>query len=151
MDLFPYKDGMLPRILVLVQFVAFALLLLTGPLVAVRLPMFLLELAGTLLGLWAIFSQGLGNFRIVGVPSPRGRLVTTGPYRLIRHPMYMSLLLIASAMVISAPSLLRWSVWALLALDLIGKLTLEERLLRSHYPGYAEYARKTWKLFPYLY
>jgi protein-S-isoprenylcysteine O-methyltransferase Ste14 len=72
-------------------------------------------------------------------------VVTTGPYRLVRHPMYTGMLL----MIVAGPLALG-SYYAeillspLLALFVI-RLLAEERLLSSGLPGYAEYMGRTRK------
>lgn len=81
----------------------------------------------------------------------RQAVVMTGPYRLVRHPMYTGMLL----MILAGPLVLG-SYYAeiflspLFALFVI-RLLDEERLLRSGLPGYAEYMARTRKrLFPGL-
>ena len=84
-------------------------------------------------------------------PLPAGRLVTTGVYRLIRHPIYSGIGVLALA--------LAWSRFALPAALLSGALLLffdrkarrEERWLAERYPGYAAYAQRSWRFVPWLY
>lgn len=78
-------------------------------------------------------------------------VVTTGPYAIVRHPMYAGALLILLA---TPPALGSW--WGLLAFPLMlaliaGRLLDEERLLCASLPGYAEYsARVRHRLLPYV-
>src|SRR5262249_14985600 len=70
------------------------------------------------------------------------RVITTGPYALVRHPMYAS----AFLYLIGTPLALG-SYWGLLALAfmapvLIWRLLDEERFLKKNLPGYAEYQDK---------
>ena len=53
----------------------------------------LLQASAALIGLWAVQTMHLGRFNIIPDPMPDIQLVTTGPYRFIRHPMYFSILL----------------------------------------------------------
>jgi protein-S-isoprenylcysteine O-methyltransferase Ste14 len=69
------------------------------------------------------------------------RVVATGPYRLVRHPMYAgaSLLFLATPFALGSP-------WALLAaVPLCGVMVVrlldEERFLRANLPGYDSYCR----------
>lgn len=90
--------------LVALQFAALAVLasgFLRG---APGLPGIALVAAGALLGLWAIGVNRPGNFNVRPVPRPGATLVTTGPYRFVRHPMYSSLLLAGLGGVAAAPS-----------------------------------------------
>ncbi|MGH8924941.1 MAG: 2-amino-4-hydroxy-6-hydroxymethyldihydropteridine diphosphokinase [Acidimicrobiia bacterium] len=76
-------------------------------------------------------------------PTPRpAKLVETGVYRLVRHPIYLGVLLGALGAVIL------WRAWwalisiVLLAAFLWYKARFEERRLRVVYPGYAAYAER---------
>jgi protein-S-isoprenylcysteine O-methyltransferase Ste14 len=77
-------------------------------------------------------------------PRPRedGELVTEGPYRWARHPIYGGgiLLFLGWALYSGPPALLGV---AALALVWTGKSKLEERLLAERYPGYERYRRET--------
>lgn len=80
----------------------------------------------------------------VRIQQERGhQVVTTGPYRYVRHPMYLGLLL----QVAGIPMLLgsAWSAACALAtaLSVIVRTALEDRTLQRDLPGYAEYARRT--------
>ena len=58
-----------------------------------RLQWLAISAIGLLVGLYTLAHNKLGNFGIYPEPIPDACLVTTGPYRRIRHPMYASLLL----------------------------------------------------------
>jgi len=80
-------------------------------------------------------------------------LVTTGPYRWIRHPNYAGLLLVAlgTAMMVSSPTaaVVGLVVWLPLALL---RIRLEERTLLRHLgAAYADYRRDRWCLVPGVY
>jgi protein-S-isoprenylcysteine O-methyltransferase Ste14 len=87
---------------------------------------------------------------VVKIQTERGhRVVTTGPYALVRHPMYAGALLLF----IGIPLLLgSWyglaAVLVIVAL-LIARIVMEERTLTDELPGYPEYAaRVRWRLAP---
>ena len=134
-----------------VQFGCVGVIVLTGPLVPAGLPARLLLVGAVLLGLWAVLSVGLGKFRISPYLHPAGRLLRTGPYRFVRHPMYLSLLLAMLALLIDHWTALRIGAWLTLVAVLVLKLRLEERLLTRRFPEYARYARATYRMLPYLY
>jgi protein-S-isoprenylcysteine O-methyltransferase Ste14 len=84
------------------------------------------------------------------VMSEARRLVTDGPYRILRHPLYLS-----EEIAIIGIFLLYWS-WAAVLL-LLGHLAVqllrlsnEERVLEAAFPEYADYARRTARLIPGL-
>jgi protein-S-isoprenylcysteine O-methyltransferase Ste14 len=79
------------------------------------------------------------------------QVVTTGPYAVVRHPMYASALLY----LLGTPLLLG-SYWGLVPLAailpfLIWRLRDEERLLASSLSGYRDYQRRVrWRLIPFV-
>jgi protein-S-isoprenylcysteine O-methyltransferase Ste14 len=106
-------------------------------------------LAGAVaLGLWTLFHNRPGNFNIRPEPKASGRLVTGGPYRYMRNPMYSAVLLFAAAEVIAYRDMWKIPCWIALALVLLAKALLEERYLRAVFPGYAEYAKRVRRFIP---
>jgi protein-S-isoprenylcysteine O-methyltransferase Ste14 len=79
------------------------------------------------------------------------KVVTSGPYKVVRHPMYAG----ATLLLIFAP--LALGSWAALPLPLpliavvVIRAVEEEKFLRTSLTGYAEYCQKTrYRLVPYL-
>jgi protein-S-isoprenylcysteine O-methyltransferase Ste14 len=105
-------------------------------------------LAGGLV-FWTILTNAyLG--RMVRIQEDRGhQVVTGGPYRCVRHPMYVGIILLFPCM-----ALFLGSWWALVPAILIAMLmvvraALEDRTLQAELPGYAEYAQQVrYRLLP---
>ena len=84
------------------------------------------------------------------LPEARG-LVVLGPYRWIRHPLYLA------GLITSLGAMLRFrQPWALLVV--LGNFVLqllrmhyEEKVLTRAFPDYAEYSARTWRLVPGIY
>ena len=55
------------------------------------------QIIGFFLSLWAIITMKLGNFNIQPEVKPNAHFVNTGPYRLIRNPMYTGLIVFFGA------------------------------------------------------
>lgn len=109
-----------------------------------------LQLGGALLGVWAVLTMvhvQRRMFPVSPVPPRDGRLVTRGPYRWIRHPMYTALLLVVLPAAF-AGGRATLAIGLALAATLVLKLTVEERLLRQRFPDYDAYRRTTWALLP---
>lgn len=138
-------------ILVAVQLGAIVLVFVTGPLLA-TLPLYLvLEMFGGLIGVWALVAMRLATFSVMPDVKATGQLIRQGPYRWIRHPMYLAVLLVTGALVADTPTWPRLVIWGVLLLDILLKIHHEERLLVAHYPAYATYRQQSKRLIPYLY
>lgn len=79
-------------------------------------------------------------------------LVTHGPYRFVRHPSYLSFLLLGLAVAIGYGSLIGLACIPVLLLPgLVYRIQVEERLLREHFKGrFTVYARRTKRLIPLI-
>ena len=112
---------------------------------------FMLALASVALAAWTLAHNRPGNFNIRPAPKAHGLLVTTGPYRWIRHPMYTSVLLGAAALAWTSTPLIGWATWSALAIVLFLKSTLEERWMREKHLGYAAYILWSKRFLPWLF
>ena len=108
-----------------------------------------LQLLGLALMIWARLTFGLRSFHYAANPT-QGGLVTHGPYRYIRNPIYA-----AAWLIIWTGVAVHWSganaiLAAIVAVMLLVRIACEERLLGDAYPDYAEYSRKTTRLIPFV-
>lgn len=86
--------------------------------------------------------------RIVEVEEGQ-RVVTTGPYAVVRHPMYVAVLLIYVATPLALGSFWGLAPAALIPGVLVARILSEERLLREKLDGYRAYAERTrYRLVP---
>jgi protein-S-isoprenylcysteine O-methyltransferase Ste14 len=101
------------------------------------------------LGAFALGVYGLLYLRrsLSIIPEAR-RLVTGGPYRLIRHPLYAAEILAAFALVLARPGL--WATLTLVPFIAVQMLRarFEEGLLSRIFPEYRPYAAHTARLIP---
>jgi protein-S-isoprenylcysteine O-methyltransferase Ste14 len=90
---------------------------------------------------------------LTAVPRPvnDGRLVETGVYGLVRHPIYSGLVIAAIGwgLVTASPPALLAAVGLGIFFDV--KARREEAWLIGSYPGYADYRRRVRKLVPFVY
>ncbi|MBZ9797899.1 methyltransferase family protein [Mesorhizobium sp. ES1-4] len=78
------------------------------------------------------------------------RVVDTGPYRLVRHPIYSGLLLSVLATMVAKGTVWGIAGTALLIIGVVLKAGLEERFLRGELgPAYDDYARRVPMLVPF--
>ena len=95
--------------------------------------------------------MGWGNLHTLPLVEEDARLVTKGPYALIRHPMYSALLLAVWPLIIDQYSTLRLATGLVLTADLIVKLLYEESLLIKHFPEYRDHMKRTKRLIPFVF
>ena len=84
-------------------------------------------------------------------PCEPAALVDRGPYRRLRHPMYLAEI----ALAFGAPGLLRApltvALSVLFTMLVVRRIDVEERLLDARLDDYAGYAARTYRLVPYVY
>lgn len=139
------------RLLVAAQFALLAWLLWPLTPQAWSLPALALLGCALLLGLWTLAHNRPGNFNIRPEPKASAQLVTSGPYRFVRNPMYCAVLLFAAAAVVAYADPWKILCWLALALVLLAKAILEERGLRAQHAGYAAYAKQVRRFIPGLF
>jgi protein-S-isoprenylcysteine O-methyltransferase Ste14 len=105
------------------------------------------QVAALALMVWARVTFGRRSFHLAANPTPGG-LVTWGPYRFIRHPIYTAVCLLvtagAAAHLSERTCLLCAIVWG----GAIARMYCEERLLVARYPEYRQYAATTSRMIP---
>jgi protein-S-isoprenylcysteine O-methyltransferase Ste14 len=101
-------------------------------------------------GLWALYANRPGNFNIRPTPRAGGELITEGPYRWIRHPMYTAVLLAGLAAAAGCGTRVDGMLWAALLAVLLIKSRMEERALQVRFPTYQSYKAQTSRFVPWL-
>jgi protein-S-isoprenylcysteine O-methyltransferase Ste14 len=112
-----------------------------------------LQIAAAVLMLWARITFGARSFHATANPT-EGGLVTNGPYRFWRHPIYAAVLLFAWTGVLTQgapPSLISIFLAAAATFTTGIRIYSEEQLLRQTFPGYADYAGRTKRLIPFVF
>lgn len=138
-------------ILTLIQYSLLVLFLLIGPWFAKEYILLVIESVGIFLALWAIWVMNSSKINIAPRPRSGAVLITKGPYRLIRHPMYLSIILAFTPIIISHFTIFRFIVLLILSVNLFIKLQFEEGLLIKYFADYEEYTTNTRKLIPWIY
>jgi protein-S-isoprenylcysteine O-methyltransferase Ste14 len=107
----------------------------------------LLVIAGTVFAIYALLVLG----RSISIQPEARRLVTRGPYALVRHPLYLG-----EMIAVAGVALQRLSAWSLLLLGLVWAFQLqrmkyEELVLFQSFPEYEDYMARTARLVPGVY
>ena len=103
---------------------------------------------GAAIAVWAWVVMGLTRLRVMPSPREHAALITRGPYRWIRHPMYTGLLWLTAALLLAGFAWWRLGAWLALAAVLEVKAREEERLLAERFPEYRDYCRRTSRFLP---
>ena len=142
--------GLLPRLVALLGAtltLAMVLLDRTPGSIAVNIASAVLILIGNYISIVAVMSLG----RSLSIMPEARKLVMSGPYRFVRHPLY------AAEEIAILGVWLQFMSWPATAI-LIGhfiiqlwRLSFEETVLRDSFPEYDAYARQTARLLPGIY
>jgi protein-S-isoprenylcysteine O-methyltransferase Ste14 len=109
-----------------------------------------LQLLAVALMVSARVTFGRRSFHAAANPTAGG-LVTTGPYRIIRHPIYTAACLFGWGSIVVHWSLASVALGMLLLLGALVRMICEEQMVKQKYPEYVEYAKVTRRMVPYLF
>jgi protein-S-isoprenylcysteine O-methyltransferase Ste14 len=97
-------------------------------------------------------ARNLGrNLSALPEPVRDGEVVQSGMYGIVRHPIYLGLILLATGWSLARSSLAGCILSVLLFFFFDAKARREERWLLERYPGYQAYREQVKRLIPWLY
>jgi len=108
-----------------------------------------IQLLAVSLMAWARFTFGIRSFH-GAANTTKGGLITHGPYKWFRHPIYAALIYFIWAGILSHISIETIGAAIVITLCLVGRFLLEEKFLMETYPEYQTYAAKTKRIIPFL-
>lgn len=137
-------------LLLIIQFLCIFALAFTGKLFPDNYFLISALIISILLALWAMIIM---KFNFNGAPEvlPEVTLITSGPYKLIRHPMYTALLGLGTVWIINDFSIIRLVLFIIMLIDLLIKLNYEEKFLLEKFPEYSEYRKHSKRIIPFIY
>lgn len=138
-------------LLVSLQFLFIFLLLSGSSFSNLSASSYTLIILSILLVFWAILAMQKSKLRILPEPSPNATLITNGPYRFIRHPMYTAILLGSAGLLINQFTWLHLALVIALAIVLLIKLNWEEKMLSQKFDEYKEYMKHTKRIVPFIF
>jgi protein-S-isoprenylcysteine O-methyltransferase Ste14 len=110
----------------------------------------LVQAAAVALMIWARLTFGRRSFHATAEPT-EGGLVTTGPYRFIRNPIYTAASMFCWAGILGNPGALSVVCGLVLLTGAILRILPEERMLVRRYPDYLRYAHATKRMIPFVF
>jgi len=108
-----------------------------------------IQVAAALLMVWARLTFGIRSFHGTANPTAGG-LVTTGPYKYIRHPIYAAILYFFWAGIAAHASAVTVAAGLLVTAMTAVRMVAEEKLLVRTYPEYEGYSRTTKRAVPFV-
>jgi protein-S-isoprenylcysteine O-methyltransferase Ste14 len=129
--------------------VAMAGLFLWHSLFAARPGLVAVQVLAVILVVWARLTFGVRSLHYAANPTDGG-LVTSGPYRFVRHPIYAAVLCFVWAGIASRTTLPGVGLGVLVSAALAVRIVAEERLVTARYPEYVAYAARTKRIIPFL-
>jgi protein-S-isoprenylcysteine O-methyltransferase Ste14 len=112
-----------------------------------------LQVIAIALMVWARLTFGMRSFHATANPTAGG-LITAGPYKYWRHPIYAAVLLFTWSGVlgrVAPPTAVELALAAFATLMTAVRIQAEEQLLRASMPEYASYASRTKRLIPFVF
>jgi len=110
----------------------------------------ILILIGAITGIAGVAALGK-NRKSSPEPHPESQPVTTGIYSHVRHPLYLSVILLCVGYSFLWVSVAAMMATVVLALFLDRKARLEEKLLCERFPEFAQYIKRTKRFIPLIY
>jgi protein-S-isoprenylcysteine O-methyltransferase Ste14 len=108
------------------------------------------QAAAVALMIWARVTFGFRSFH-AGADPTAGGLVTSGPYKFIRHPIYTAVCLFAGAGVAAHPSLASAALGVAVLAGALARMLAEETMVRRMYPEYEAYSQTTKRMIPFVF
>lgn len=103
--------------------------------------------SGIVLSIYSVCSLGR-SFSII--PQAR-KLIQSGPYRVVRHPLYLGELISVFGIVLAGVTIPKITLYFVLVVCQVYRAFQEEKLLSSVFPEYKEYCLKTARFIPLLF
>ena len=110
----------------------------------------IIQLFSFFLMIWARVTFKSRSFHLTANPT-EGDLVTNGPYRWLRHPIYAAAIYFSWACLIAFPKIEVLVAVLFITAGLFTRILLEEKALNKVYPEYAEYSKRAKKLIPFIF
>ena len=138
------------KVLVSIQFILISLLLIFNDSIFNHTSSWIISLSGLLFAVYTLYCNRFDNFNITPEIKDNAKLITTGAYKYIRHPMYLCVLLIMFGVAITSITIVNIFLYEGLVYVLYLKAKKEEELWSKHSDAYKEYMKDTKMFIPFV-
>lgn len=137
-------------LLVAFQLLFIAYLILSGRIIFFDVLYLIFSFIASIPAVWAIILMNT-KLRIQPEPTADAKLIFSGPYRFVRHPMYATVISLSLIWIVFDFTYIRFVVFILLVINMLIKMYYEENILLNSLEGYKEYASKSKRIIPFIY
>ena len=130
--------------------IGLAFLIFNGYVISKNPVISIVQILSFCLMIWARITFKSRSFHLTA-DTTKGALVTSGPYRWLRHPIYAAVIYFGWVCFIAFPNTESLIATILITVGLFIRMQLEEKALNKTYPEYAEYSKKAKRLIPFVY
>ena len=138
------------RVLVAIQFLSISLIMIPKASIMITPFWWVLLLISIVTALWIFTHNRVGNFNVVPEIRENAKLIITGPYRYVRHPMYSTLILFVLGIVLWHFNVINLLLFAIMIIAVAMKAFKEERLWSNHHEDYLLYKKRTKMIIPFI-
>jgi len=137
-------------LLVTSQFTCIAILIFINFSMFTKTLPILIFLLGIGVFLYTLLFNKISNFNIIPDIKEDAKLVTTGAYKFIRHPMYFAVLITMFAPLTNSLNYINIIICTILTLTMFLKATKEEKLWHIESTEYKNYMQNTKMIIPFV-
>lgn len=144
------NDKIYSKVLVFLQFVIILLLLLINDSFFNNSTSLFIFTLGLLFGIYTLYFNRIGNFNISPEIKENSKLIKNGAYKYIRHPMYSSVFLMMSGVILTKINVINILCFIALIIILYLKASKEEKLWSEKFEEYKQYKKHTKMFIPFI-
>lgn len=144
------NDKIYSKALVSMQFIIIVVLLLINDSIFNHLISLFISTFGFLFGIYTLYFNRIGNFNITPEIRENSKLIKNGAYKYIRHPMYFSVFLMMSGVVLTKINIINIFCYLVLIIVLYLKARKEEKLWSEKLEEYKQYKKHTKMFIPFV-
>jgi protein-S-isoprenylcysteine O-methyltransferase Ste14 len=145
------NENIKSSILTFIQYSALIYLIIFSKWISPNYYLSTIQILGFIVASWAIWEMNKSKINISPTPRKDLVLIKSGPYKLVRHPMYLSLILTLTPAIISYYNILNLAIFIIFLINLFFKMFFEESLLKKYFSNYNIYMKDSWRLIPYIF